>query len=147
MLLRVGGDAPWIAAAWLHVLALAVAGLEAQVVLAALGLTGTTVAFADGILTAVTAEWVGLAERRRSALAAPVSIGEDELNLTASVGVVVTGDCSDTSEALLHDADTAMYEAKHAGRDQVVLFRSTARTVANAKWGLVPTRGSRLGVG
>ena len=92
-------------------------------------------------------EAVVLAERCRSVLAAPVPIGEAELRLTASVGVVVTGDGSDTSESLLHDADTAMYEAKHAGRDQVVLFRSTARTVANAKWGLVPTRGSRLGVG
>jgi diguanylate cyclase (GGDEF)-like protein len=92
-------------------------------------------------------EAVELAERFRGALAAPFSIGDMELRLTASVGVVVTGDGSDTSEALLHDADTAMYEAKHAGRDQVVLFHSTARTVANARWGLGPTRAERLGVG
>jgi PleD family two-component response regulator len=92
-----------------------------------------------------------VAERCRSVLAAPVPVGEDELSLTASVGVVVTGDGSDTSEPLLHDADSAMYEATHAGRDQVVLFRSTVRAIANAianaKWGLVPTRASRLGVG
>jgi diguanylate cyclase (GGDEF)-like protein len=92
-------------------------------------------------------EAVELAERFRAVLAAPVLVGDTELALTASVGVVVTGDYSDTSDALLHDADTAMYEAKHAGRDQVVLFRSTARTVANARWGLSPTGAEHASAG
>ena len=40
---------------------------------------------------------------------------------------------------LLRDADNAMYDAKRSGRDQVVLYRSNARDVANLKWGLSPT--------
>ena len=45
---------------------------------------------------------------------------------------------------LLRDADNAMYDAKRSGRDQVVLYHSNARDVANLKWGLSPTRASRL---
>ena len=48
---------------------------------------------------------------------------------------------------LLRDADNAMYDAKRSGRDQVVLYHGNARDAANLKWGLSPTRASRLSAG
>ncbi len=88
-----------------------------------------------------------MAERIRKGLSAPVTIGEAHLVVTASIGVVVTADSTTTAAALLRDADNAMYEAKRSGRDQVVLYRSNARDIANLKWGLSPIRASRLNAG
>lgn len=45
-----------------------------------------------------------------------------ELVSTASVGAVVYSPRYDRAEDMLRDADTAMYRAKRAGRDQVVVF-------------------------
>ncbi len=43
--------------------------------------------------------------------------------VTISVGVVVSSDASHPGETLVREADSAMYEAKTRGRDQVVLRR------------------------
>src|SRR5208283_5190884 len=85
-----------------------------------------------------------MAERIRKGLSAPVTIGDAHLVVTASIGVVVTKDSSAAPAMLLRDADNAMYDAKRAGRDQIVVYGSNARDVANLKWGLSPTRASRL---
>ncbi len=85
-----------------------------------------------------------MAERIRKGLSSPVTIGDAHLVVTASIGVVVTKDSSAAPAMLLRDADNAMYDAKRAGRDQIVLYGSNARGVANLKWGLSPTRASRL---
>jgi diguanylate cyclase (GGDEF)-like protein len=61
-----------------------------------------------------------LAERIRQAFQAPIDIGIEAF-VTVSIGVAISsGD--DTAESLLRDADTAMYRAKHIGRDSVVAF-------------------------
>jgi diguanylate cyclase (GGDEF)-like protein len=83
---------------------------------------------------------VDMAERIRRGLAAPISLGDMHLSITASVGVVVTADPSATPSQLLRDADNAMYDAKRMGRDQVVLYRSNARDTANQLWGMSRTR-------
>ena len=67
-----------------------------------------------------------MAERIRTGLSAPVSIGGAHLRVTASVGLVVTADSTSSPAALLRDADNAMYDAKRSGRDQVVIFHSNA---------------------
>jgi len=90
---------------------------------------------------------VDMAERIRAGLREPVEIGNAHLAITASVGIVVTADGDATPAALLRDADNAMYDAKRHGRDQVVVYRGNARDMANLKWGLSPSRASRLNAG
>jgi EAL domain-containing protein (putative c-di-GMP-specific phosphodiesterase class I) len=43
------------------------------------------------------------------------------------VGVALTYDANASAETLLHDADSAMYEAKEQGRDRYVLFDNASR--------------------
>jgi diguanylate cyclase (GGDEF)-like protein len=90
------------------------------------------------------ADATDMAERIRHGLSAPVQLDDAHLVVTASIGVVVADDSTSSPAMLLRDADNAMYDAKRAGRDQVVVYRSNARDVANLKWGLSPTRASRL---
>ena len=71
-------------------------------------------------------EALGLAGRLVAGLNAPFEIAGRELNITASVGVVVTDDSSDP-DAVVRDADTAMYSAKESGRARVVLFDDELR--------------------
>ena len=88
-----------------------------------------------------------MAERIRKGLSLPVAVGDAHLVVTASVGLVVTTEAGTSPATLLRDADNAMYDAKKAGRDQVVVYRSNARDTANIKWGLSATRASRLNAG
>ncbi len=90
------------------------------------------------------ADAMDMAERIRKGLSEPVWIGNAQLVVTASVGIVVTQDATVAPAMLLRDADNAMYDAKRSGRDQVVLYHSSARDVADLKWGLRPTRAARL---
>jgi diguanylate cyclase (GGDEF)-like protein len=85
-----------------------------------------------------------MAERIRKGLSEPIELGDAHLVVTSSIGVVVSSDNSDDAAVLLRDADNAMYDAKRAGRDQVVLYRSKGRRVANRKWGLSPSLSGRL---
>lgn len=66
------------------------------------------------------------------ALSAPFSVAGQEYFLSASVGIAIHPDNGDTVEALLKDADTAMYRAKAAGRGQSLFFeeRMNAEAVA-----------------
>jgi diguanylate cyclase (GGDEF)-like protein len=62
-----------------------------------------------------------LGERLRDAVAsAPIDIGNGHLSVTVSVGVACSLE-ADAVEDLVEDADRAMYEAKSAGRDVVVV--------------------------
>ena len=88
-----------------------------------------------------------MAERIRKGLRVPVSIGGTPAVVTASVGVVVTADSTTTPAALLRDADDAMYEAKRAGRDQVIVHHASARRAADLRWGLEPGLRTRLSAG
>jgi EAL domain-containing protein (putative c-di-GMP-specific phosphodiesterase class I) len=67
-----------------------------------------------------------LAGRLVAGLTEPFTIAGRELNISASVGVVVTDDSSDP-DAVVRDADTAMYRAKESGRARVVLFDDDLR--------------------
>ncbi len=70
--------------------------------------------------------WVA-AHRIMDALQAPITIAGAAHEVTASAGFVLATDDS-TAEDLLRDADTAMYQAKRSGREQVSGLDPALRT-------------------
>ena len=67
---------------------------------------------------------VAVAERIVAVLRQPVSVGDREIGISSSVGVTVA-DRSATTERLLREADSAMYEAKAAGKGRCVVFEDS----------------------
>ncbi len=88
-----------------------------------------------------------MADRIRRGLSEPIDFGDAQLEVTSSIGVVVTSDNSTPSASILRDADNAMYKAKRAGRDQVVMFQANALDLANRKWGVDPEAAAQLSAG
>jgi len=70
---------------------------------------------------------LAVADRLLAALARPYRLGPHEVFSTASIGIVVA--CSDyeRAEDLIRDADTAMYEAKRAGKARYAVFDEEMR--------------------
>jgi diguanylate cyclase (GGDEF)-like protein len=68
-------------------------------------------------------------ERLQASLFGPFTLYEAELFATASVGVALAapGDPLVDAETLIRDADTAVYQAKDAGRDTIVFFDASMR--------------------
>jgi diguanylate cyclase (GGDEF)-like protein len=66
---------------------------------------------------------------RRAVEREPVSIGGGELTVTCSFGVDWTRDGSYDLQHLLRDADSALYRAKHAGRNRVETSEQSAGSV------------------
>ena len=64
------------------------------------------------------------AERLRAAVHPPITIGDNELFVTASVGYSTNHDAGMTPGEMLRDADAAMYRAKARGRDCVEAFEA-----------------------
>jgi diguanylate cyclase (GGDEF)-like protein/PAS domain S-box-containing protein len=62
-----------------------------------------------------------VAQRVRETLAYPIMLGEHVTTISPSIGIVISSGTGDTAEAILHDADTAMYQAKRTGKDRAVL--------------------------
>jgi diguanylate cyclase (GGDEF)-like protein/PAS domain S-box-containing protein len=60
-------------------------------------------------------------------LAAPYVVKQQEIHSTASIGIALWHEGVASGDELLRDADTAMYEAKRAGRARWVLFDDTMR--------------------
>ncbi len=69
-------------------------------------------------------EVLHVAHRTRRALSEPFHINGSEIASSVSIGVVIAEptDPDLTAEGLIRDADTAVYQAKDAGRDAVVVF-------------------------
>lgn len=63
-----------------------------------------------------------LAERILRMLARPMLLGSTELRVTASVGITMLAADSPDSKSLLANADTALYRAKHRGRNRYQFF-------------------------
>lgn len=65
-----------------------------------------------------------VAERVRASIAEPLRIGERELRVSASIGIVVFPDDGHDVHELLRYGDTALHGAKGAGRDTVRFFEA-----------------------
>src|ERR1700722_15613382 len=71
-----------------------------------------------------------MANRLRFSLRAPFVVNEMEFFVSASTGLAFASgdDPGASAEVLVRDADTAMYQAKDAGRDAVAVFDQSMRT-------------------
>jgi diguanylate cyclase (GGDEF)-like protein/PAS domain S-box-containing protein len=76
------------------------------------------------------------AEKLLQALRSPYVMDADELHITASIGIAVfPGDGAEV-EALLQNADSAMYEAKDRGRNSYQFYRPELNSGATARQSL-----------
>lgn len=73
-----------------------------------------------------------LATAITNALRQPFTSGASTVSVTASIGVTVATEASD-SQTLLRDADAAMYRAKERGRDQVAMFHDVMHQEAEGR--------------
>jgi predicted signal transduction protein with EAL and GGDEF domain len=72
-------------------------------------------------------EIVLIADRICQAARQPIEIDGVELSVTVSVGIAMVGDPTVSSEAVLREADAAMYRAKAQGRSRYELFDEDSR--------------------
>lgn len=63
-----------------------------------------------------------IAERLMNALAPSYTIMGRDVHSSASIGIVTSEQCLDGADAIVRNADVAMYEAKRAGRACTVVF-------------------------
>ncbi|MDQ3757748.1 MAG: EAL domain-containing protein, partial [Actinomycetota bacterium] len=73
---------------------------------------------------------VAIAERVIAAVAKPFHLDDAEAYLSTSVGIALATGASDRPEALVRDADAAMYQAKQRGKARWVLFDDAMRAGA-----------------
>jgi diguanylate cyclase (GGDEF)-like protein len=64
-----------------------------------------------------------IAERARLSMSMPTVVDGEEIPVSASIGVSLSGHPGDDVDSLLRRADDAMYEAKGNGRNQVAFAR------------------------
>jgi diguanylate cyclase (GGDEF)-like protein/PAS domain S-box-containing protein len=74
-----------------------------------------------------------VAERVLIAISAPYKLGGLQVVCTASIGIVTSEYGHERAEDVLRDADTAMYEAKLAGRGRTAKFDESMRTRVQRK--------------
>jgi diguanylate cyclase (GGDEF)-like protein len=70
-----------------------------------------------------------IAERVLSAVSEPIVLGDATVTVGASIGIAMPTAASITPEALVKDADAAMYRAKERGRDRYEIYDT-----AMAEW-------------
>jgi len=68
-----------------------------------------------------------VAERLLQALSRPYRLGAQTVHVSVSIGIVTVEHAAEDAGAVLRDCDTAMYEAKRAGRGCSVVFDASMR--------------------
>lgn len=74
----------------------------------------------------------GIASKLLQALGQTYALGEQTHTSTASVGIVVFRDGHESMDALMKEADVAMYQAKAAGRNTIRFFNPAMQAAAAA---------------
>jgi ammonium transporter, Amt family len=90
----------------------------------------------EDVATGSELELAAVARRMLGALAEPLAVGDLILSPTASIGISVA-ESGDTPISLMRDADSAMYQAKGAGRGRFSFFdwRQRARVQRDLELG------------
>ena len=70
---------------------------------------------------------VRVAERILEALEKPIDLDGEQYSVACSVGITTSEHEYDQADEILRDSDTALYEAKRLGKNQVVKFDRTMR--------------------
>ncbi|MBV8194535.1 MAG: EAL domain-containing protein, partial [Candidatus Dormibacteraeota bacterium] len=78
-------------------------------------------------------ELVRVARRLLESIGRPLQLGGHELRLTASIGIALNKGRAHSAEAMLRNADAAMYLAKDRGRDRWELFDTKLRKRAQTR--------------
>lgn len=73
----------------------------------------------------------GFAEKLLKIVSQPFHLHNQELQITASIGMVLFPEGADSVDAVLQFADTAMYQAKDSGRDNITHFSTEMTAKAN----------------
>jgi diguanylate cyclase (GGDEF)-like protein/PAS domain S-box-containing protein len=71
-----------------------------------------------------------LAEKVRQAIGMPYNVEAHELHVSSSIGIAVFPSADETSDDLLRQADTAMYQAKESGRNAIRFFLPSMQQAA-----------------
>ena len=74
-----------------------------------------------------------VAERIKTALSTPICLGEQEVFITACMGIAINSPHYEQGEDLIRDADTAMYRAKMEGKGRCETFDSEMRAKVVAR--------------
>jgi diguanylate cyclase (GGDEF)-like protein/PAS domain S-box-containing protein len=79
-------------------------------------------------------EAITVAQRLAAAIIAPFELQDERVvTVTASIGIAMADSAANRPEALLRDADSAMYRAKERGRDRIEVFDDEMRARAMSR--------------
>ena len=90
----------------------------------------------EGLGQAAQVEASAVADRLLQVLSRPFEVNGHRVHASVSVGIVTSEQPFVNADSLLRDADTAMYEAKKAGRGRWVLFEQSMHAQASHRAGV-----------
>lgn len=79
---------------------------------------------------------LGVGEKIRQALATPFTLEAEQVQISGSIGITLFPKLNEKVSDLFKEADTAMYQAKKAGRDKVCLFESQMQLEVESRFAL-----------
>ncbi|AIE74821.1 MULTISPECIES: EAL domain-containing protein [unclassified Synechocystis] len=79
---------------------------------------------------------LSVGEKIRRALATPFSLEAEEVQISGSIGITLFPKLNEKVNDLFKEADTAMYQAKKAGRNKVCLFESQMQLEVESRFAL-----------
>jgi diguanylate cyclase (GGDEF)-like protein/PAS domain S-box-containing protein len=82
------------------------------------------------------ADVTDIAERIVTRLSTPMFIGDEEITISASLGIAVYPDDGDSVDELLKNADAAMYHAKEGGRNSFSYYKREMNVSISAQFAL-----------
>ncbi|MCF6204237.1 MAG: EAL domain-containing protein [Methylococcaceae bacterium] len=87
----------------------------------------------DGIYSDLTEQSHVIAEKINRVILDPYFIGDHEFYISASIGITLYTGIDETVDLLLKRADTAMYQAKDAGRNTYRFYQQSMQEAADVK--------------